>query len=289
MLFGYAWRNADRAALTEDPVTGPIVRRIFQSAAAGISIRRIASALTTEGVRTPTGKDRWRASTIWTILANSSYAGEARALRTRHERLKGGKVRNSTRPVEEQVALPTGTIPSLVDPATYAAVRARLDRNKAEATRNNSNPEAALLRSGFVRCGYCGTICSVHNGPAGARYRCAGPSRSAYGCPCYTMQADLLDTAVWDRLTAVLTRPDIVAQEVERLRTNDPAATNLEALDRRLADITRRQERIGRAVATLDDEDAAAPLLGELKALAAQQRELQGERADLELQRVAWR
>lgn len=92
------------------------------------------------------GAGRTTASTVWIILVTVGYAGEARGLCTRHDRLKGGRARNSTPPVEEQVALPRGTIPSLVNPAMQAVVRARLDRPRTEATRNHANPEAALWR-----------------------------------------------------------------------------------------------------------------------------------------------
>ena len=119
-------------------------------------------------------------------------------------------------------------------------------------------------------------------------YRCGGYSRDIPGCRSNAILIKHLDAAVWSKVETVLTTPEIIEREVERLRHADPAGEDLAALDRRLAEIAARQVRIGRAVAALDDEEAAAPLLLELKALATQKRQLDAERADAEAQRAGW-
>jgi site-specific DNA recombinase len=59
------------------------------------------------------------------------------------------------RPPEEQVLLPD-IAPPIVTAEEQAAVLARLAYNQAHAIRNNTRPEATLLRAGFIQCGHCG-------------------------------------------------------------------------------------------------------------------------------------
>ena len=86
-LYGYKWRDAAKSGLEIDPLTGPIVRRIFLEASRGASIRSIAARLTAEGVPTTKGGAKWAVSTIHTILTTAAYTGRAVALRYRSERL----------------------------------------------------------------------------------------------------------------------------------------------------------------------------------------------------------
>jgi site-specific DNA recombinase len=66
-----------------------------------------------------------------------------------------------------------GIAPAIVTPQEAATVAQRLATNKAHATRNNRNPEAALLRAGFVKCGHCGWAMSVQNARRGETNRSA--------------------------------------------------------------------------------------------------------------------
>ena len=143
-----------------DEATAPIVRRIFAAILAGRTLRGIATDLTAEGIPTPTGQAAWKQSSVHVIAANPSYTGQAEALRHATGKLPGGGRR--LLPAEEQgrIALPAGTIPPLIDATTFAGVAARLARNKATAVGRLCEPEAFLLRGGYVRCGYCGRAVS---------------------------------------------------------------------------------------------------------------------------------
>ena len=63
--------------------------------------------------------------------------------------MAGASARLGVRPQrfdpEKAIRLPDGTIPPLVDRATWDAVQAVLQRNKAQSIRSAKNPEAALL------------------------------------------------------------------------------------------------------------------------------------------------
>jgi site-specific DNA recombinase len=89
--FGYRWEDhATKARLIEDPMTAPIVRRIFRDLSSGVSARQLSLRLTSERVPTPTGKGQtWYWSTIRTIVGNPVYWGEAQAYRWTQRRVGG--------------------------------------------------------------------------------------------------------------------------------------------------------------------------------------------------------
>ncbi|HEX7133311.1 MAG TPA: recombinase family protein [Iamia sp.] len=73
--------------LEPDPVTAPVVKRIFEMFAAGKGLKAIASTLTAEGVPSPSAHDQernrhrdprgWAHSAVRTILRNEKYLGHA--------------------------------------------------------------------------------------------------------------------------------------------------------------------------------------------------------------------
>ena len=58
------------------------VRRIYKMYLDGQSFLSIAEALTKDGIKTPSGKDVWRAETVRSILTNEKYKGDARLQKT---------------------------------------------------------------------------------------------------------------------------------------------------------------------------------------------------------------
>ncbi|MDP9365235.1 MAG: recombinase family protein, partial [Chloroflexota bacterium] len=243
--FGYRWRDQAKSGYVLDPETAPVVRRIFEAVLRGETFRSIAMALTAAGTPTPTGRGRrWEVSSLHGILTNPVYAGRPAAYRTRQERRKG-KVRVLARPTAHWVPLPAGTAPAILTEAEFEAVQARLERNKAAAPRNNADPEATLLRCGIARCGYCGYPLSITKRAGRAHlYRCHPVGRDRHGCPSFGIMAPILDEAVWRRVEAVLTRPAVIAAEVARRAQSDAHATDLAALDRRLAGVASRRGRL---------------------------------------------
>lgn len=286
--YGYRWRDADKSGLVEDPLTAPVVRRIFADLAGGGSARRTALALSAEGVPTPTGRSGvWHVSTVRSMILNPLYAGHATAFRWSVTHRRGRRNQRERAP-EDRVPLP-GAAPALVSPELAATARDRLSRNKREATRNNRNPEAALLRGGYALCGYCGKAMRVDNRGSLAYYRCNTSSRDAYGCPCHVISTHILDGEVWSRIVAALADPRVIAREVERLRREDPAGPDIAGVDARLEEIGRRRANLARRVAGLEDDDLAGPLLEEMASLSRQHRALAEEREGLRARREAWR
>jgi site-specific DNA recombinase len=300
-LYGYRWVDPEydehgrprkgtlKVRLLPDPLTAPIVQRIYREALAGSSVRAIARALTTDGIPTPTGRGPcWTGEVIADILHHPTYCGQPVAYRTRKA---GRSERTVLRPDGEQVTLPPEVAPALVFVADWRAVQALLTRRQAQAPRRNRHPETHLLRGGYARCAYCGGTmhARIHHGGRQPVYNCAGNRyaiRRCEGAP--TIDAAFLDGKAWERVEALVTRPGTIARELARMRATDPTEADLQAVDRQLAEVSRRQGNIARLAATLDDDDAAAPLQTELVALGARRRQLEQEREGILSRRAGW-
>ena len=283
--YGYAWADPEKkkggkTRLILDHAEAPIVRRIFDLALAGTSLRRIGLALDADAILSPDGKSRWNQATIRRILLNPLYSGSSVAWREIHERQENGTYRERPATTDEQVIL-SGIAPAIVTPEEQAAIRPRLERNAAEAIRHNPNPEATLLRAGFARCGHCGWGMNVQNAGGGRpgdppRYYCNNPD-----CKRHTIVAPLLDGPVWDAVAAVLQEPERIERAVAHQRVEGGLDRELHVVETQLLAVVGRQQRTARAIAAIDDEDAAAPLLAELPRLAERKKALQRERDDL--------
>lgn len=280
-LYGYQWRDTDKSGLTPNPTTAPVVQRIFREAVTGRTLRAIALGLAADAIASPTGNGYWLHTSIRRILENPAYAGEPVALRRR-----GAK--QDTRRHPDPVALPAGVVPALIDRATFDQIDERLRLNQLRAVRNNHEPEAALLRGGFARCGYCGRSLTVVKMRYGHIYRCLNPRTQPLPCNNHSIMAHLLDAAVWEKVEGVLTRPELVAQELQALRQDDPSAQDLAVVDRALADISRRQRNLVDRLADEDDADLVAVVREKLAALTEQKRQLQTERDSVLARHAGW-
>lgn len=290
--WGYRY-DADRTKLLIDAATAPYVRSLFARAASGEATHALATWLTASGIPAPQGGARWYRSTVRIILRNVAYTGEARALTTRNVRERG-KVRKVRLEPGEGVALPEGTVPALIDRATWDAVQVRLERNKGEARRRNEHPEEYLLRAGFVVCGICGrSVTARWRSQAGVRYpiyvaekdrhaRCAPNGRD------FRMHARKLDALVWQAVLEHLFDPARLIDDRELGRPGDPAAETLASVERLIAEVERAIRNITAGIGALDEEEARTPLLVELRTLATRRTALAAEREALLARRADW-
>lgn len=287
--YGYVWADpVAKDRLAEHPVEGAVVRRIFSEVVAGKSLRAIAAGLADDGHPSPTGNAHWARTTLHVMLRLPTYSGEMRAYRQRGYRRYDPEPRGRYRPEAEHIALPAGVAPALIAPDLQAAAIERLERNKTLSPRRNRDPEATLLRGGLVRCGVCGNaLIAVRRRANYWDYHCTNRDKGfEHRRPC--ISAGMLDDAVWQRIEDVLTKPEVIKAQVERLHDTDPHALELNGLDRQLESLKAKRTRIARAIAALDDEDANAPLLVELKTLASQVKAIGEEHARLAALAQSW-
>ncbi|MBV9688525.1 MAG: recombinase family protein [Ktedonobacteraceae bacterium] len=291
-LYGYRYLDPEKTAYIVDPQEGKVVKRIFQMVAEGHTIRSIARTLTQEGIPSPSGANYWVHTTILRILENKLYTGEGAVYRYKCIKVQGRRTyRVEMRPEEEQIKLPHGVVPSLVDGEAFLAVQERLQLNKQLATRNNQHPEASLLRGGYAKCGYCGCNLSVerqHHRPKGVTiYRCRNTKGAIRRCVNYSISAEKLDSLVWQRITEVVQDPSLIIKEIEKQKHLDPTKEELCAVERTLAKVKREQKNLLDNLATLDAIYADA-IRTQLNKLADEQRKLERERDMLYDNRRDW-
>jgi site-specific DNA recombinase len=280
--YGYMWADAEKTRLDPDPEAAPVVRSMFAQALAGESLRAIVANLDARGIRTPYGRTSWTAASVRRVLTREMYStGAATAFAIRYERQPDGKYRQRVNPDEARVRI-ADVAPPLVSREEQAAVLARLATNRQFATRNNPHPETTLLRAGFVRCGYCGWAMRVNSQNSvglGPKYCCNSYRRGR--CPNPTITASLVDEPVWANVAALLRDPQIIAREVAKHREDGGLDRDLASIEKLLTQIAAKQARTAQAITAVDDDDAAVPLIEELKNLAARKTDAERERGEL--------
>jgi site-specific DNA recombinase len=305
--YRYVKRSEHADAYFEiDEAEAPIVRAIFRRYVdEGESIGAVTRWLTEQGVSTRTGAAGWNKATIWGMLRNPAYAGQAaygkthatgtQVRETRLARLRGQR---STRSSREQVARDEWkqiAVPALVSEEQFALAQERLHRNPSP--RNTKRP--SLLQGILVcrECGYAYYRCSTRskNGILREYYRCSGTdgTRRPEGRVCENRPVRLpeLDELVWTRVLQLLDDPTLIQAEIDRrlqtLRTEHPATSRRDVLQR---DLTRAQNAIQRLLdgyqeqlVTLDELRARTPELRKREAtIQAQLQALDAELHDAE-------
>ncbi len=185
-----------------------VVRRIFQAAAAGTSISRLAMELTAEAIPTPRGGRTWNYSSLRDIVKNTLYEGRP-AYGRKHTVNVDGTRRQRRNPDEGSILY--AEAPAIVSPALAHAARAQVARNRSLSTRNTKHPY--MLARKLLRCGYCGNTMTPHTLVNGARryecmYRLPTGERKHHGLP-----ATVIEGTLRTALRALLTNPAAVLEE----------------------------------------------------------------------------
>ena len=287
--YGYRYvKKTDHAdAFWEiDETQARIVREIFDRyTQTGESVGAIARALTERAVPTRTGAAAWSQSTIWTMLRNPAYAGQAaygktrmtekRARATRTTRQRGerhGGPACERVSAEQWILIP---VPALIDEDTFALAAQRLAHGQRLSPRNTRQPS---LLQGIVVCAGCGYAyhraqTTTRQGRVYHYYRCGGTdaSRRVHGQVCTNRPARLeeLDEIVWSEVLRLLDDRTLIEAEIQRrldtLRVEHPASHRREGLQRDLVRARRAVERLIEAyqeeLISLDELRARSPVL----------------------------
>ncbi|HEU4731050.1 MAG TPA: recombinase family protein, partial [Kofleriaceae bacterium] len=255
-----------------DEAEAQIVREVFaRYVEDGISIGELARWLTERGVPTRTGKTVWDRSSVWGMLRNTAYRGQAafgktktlerHGKPTRTTRARGE--RHGRRPAREDQSAEKWTliaVPAIVTEETFELAQARLAHNAHFAKRNTKRP---TLLQGILVCRECGYGCyRTTTRTTNKRiyyYRCIGSDNYRHiggrVCQSRPIRADELDGLVWDEVRRLLEDPALVRAEIDRrlqaARTEHPAARRRDALER---DVTRAEAAIARLIEAYQEQ-----------------------------------
>lgn len=291
-LYGYRW-NANGKARTHYLIYKPearIVRYIFWLCKRDLTLRRIALILNERGINTSKGKNSiWDPSKVRQILRNSAYIGKAIFNKTRAVKEPGEKRHMVTRPKEEWIVLPDGVIPPIVDLQTFELVQQKLIHNQQCAARKNKKPQDALLRCGLVHCGYCGYTMRVQNIPGHPNYICDRKAGLKGDCEAPAISVKILDTAMWERVIAIIRNPALVTEHIKKQRRADPTEENRKTIKARLAEIPLEIENSRQSAREAKNSKARAMFTKDVDKLLDEQEGLEKMLKDERLQQEAWK
>jgi len=187
-------------------------------------------------ILSPRGQTSWDRSTVWGLLKNPTYIGQAQfgkkrvgPMRPQLRARRGcsGQPRQAhsryLTAAEERIAI---AVPAVVDEALFAAVAEQLAENRRRYRQQKDG--ATYLLQGLLVCGqcryaYCGKQFSRKRRAGRPRdftyYRCIGTDAYRWGkpvCSNKSCRTDLLDEAVWEDVCDLLAEPQRVRAEYER-------------------------------------------------------------------------
>ncbi len=212
---------------------------------------------------------RWGKTQITRLVQNPSYKGETYAWRTQRPATASDRQlpnfdaeqRKLIRPRREWIRLPDHVTPPIVSPDLWEQAQEVLREVHSEATRNEKHPH--LLR-GLVYCGVCGKrmYSDIENSNHPNRadvYRCSSRQRAGGKCGGSRIPSAEVEAWAWERVCAVLRKPDLIAAELKRLQTEGPnplLSTDLETARRELAKRQKKQATLLERFSAADDDGA---------------------------------
>lgn len=171
--FGYKKDVNDKHKLIIDDETAEIVKRIFNMAVQGLSIKMIAKTLNAENVPTPLefknarkikfktpsfkGNHIWNLATVREILSNQMYVGDM--VQGKSEAISFKNKKKIKKPSDEWIIV-QNTHEAIIDRELFNEVQNLLKKNKCF----NSNPKTENILSGLCECGYCHHKLRIKNG-----------------------------------------------------------------------------------------------------------------------------
>ena len=231
------------------PVEADLLRRIYRLYVDGWGYKRIANALTNEGVPTPRMSERerkvaegedyrrsvknaWSIVTVQGILDNDFYIGTLRQGKYQRAKINGRDVK---RDEVEQIVIENHHQP-IIDYRTFATVRALREKRAKYNYRGvkiNDN-----VYSGFLECGDCGApMFALGRRDLKPAYTCGTyHRRGTAGCTTHHIRVDKLDELVklyvkkvQDNSADMLAKlNEELAREPEDVAETERSAANIE-------------------------------------------------------------
>ena len=238
--YGYRYinkqTNAGQAAFEINIEEAEIIKKIFfWSGKDRCSMMEISRKLQNMNIRSPKGDIYWHRSTIWYILKNPIYIGQAVYGRTKTIakitpiRPPKGSKEHSNRNYsikrtakENWIYMP---VPAIIDEDIFNIVQQQLEENKKMA--RASKRGAAYLLQGLIVCQCCqyayhgitrksDKLKTVNH----SYYRCGGRNANYLGgnkiCSNRQIRADILDIMVWEEVKHLLKNPHRILDEYQR-------------------------------------------------------------------------
>ena len=185
-VYGYLKSPEDKRTWIPDPEAAPVVQRMLNWYAEGLTSTEIAKRLNEDGIPTPAQHKRalgskrqlwnsertdnfWRATTIGKILRDERYTGKLVALKTTLSEL--GNIHSAKAIEKDDWVIVPGAFEAIISQEIFDRVQAKLET--VRPTRK-LGPMKRRLFSRKLRCGHCGAALIRHEIAQGVYYTCDG-------------------------------------------------------------------------------------------------------------------
>jgi hypothetical protein len=238
--FGYRMENG---IVLANEAEAAVVKRIFDMALHGGTIRSISLQLTAEGVPSPMtmrgdvrqGKG-WRLGTVARILHNPIYTGVATWGKTQ----RVDKKAVVPRPISERLQV---KVPILIDVGQFATAQEAIKRN-TKFSLNNQKRTYLLKGLFFCTCGHRMSGTAWHGR---RRYICIGREVD-HSCKQSGLDADTLEFMTLLEVAGALLHPEAVMRLATEQRgqfgKRDEAGVRLDSLNAQLAKVPEARSRL---------------------------------------------
>jgi site-specific DNA recombinase len=233
-VYGYEWIKEYKKRIPIER-EAKIVKRMFEMVANGDCCFKIARTLNAESIPSKSGK-KWGARTINRIVRNPAYIGITYFGKT------AGKERKVV-PQEKWAILPDVT-PAIIDKELFERVQNALAKSK-ELHPGRSTHDYTLV--GLARCTKCGSPL-VGNCQKGKYryYRCNGTvptSTRDIICRASYINADWLESIVWEQVKGVLCNPELLLEEIGQLTESKSAKLSDGLIDQEIKELNRKLKK----------------------------------------------
>ena len=231
-----------------DPLTAPIVRRIFKEYASGKSQPEIVASLNADGLRTVRG-NRFMRNSLRAVLTNEKYIGMYRY---------------------KDIADPKG-IPPIIDKPLFDKVQQMIGKRKYQKKTPEGTPRYMLVTK--LLCGECGKMMTGEsarskNGSLFFYYSCAGTKSKPKECHKRRVPRDWIESEVIRIITQEILNDEficLIADGFMEQQKKDRSGQKLDGLNQQLKVVQKKMDNINRAIAEGIWSESTGNMLRELE------------------------
>jgi site-specific DNA recombinase len=250
-----------------------IVKKIFNWIAQDrLTLGAVIRLLSEEKIPTRKGKMLWDRSTIWYLLKNPAYKGEAAFgrrktgvrlphIRPRRDSNEHPKNNSSRYAMDEEnwISIP---VPAIIDTNLFNSVQEQMEENKKRA--RAYQPGDIYLLQGLLVCQYCSrAYCGGRSIKRYTKketihlyYRCTGTDSARFGgtkiCNNRQVGANAIERVVWEEVKKLLKNPQRIFEEYQR-RLMELEKSPVNDL---YTSLEKRREKLERGISLLIDSYA---------------------------------
>jgi site-specific DNA recombinase len=269
--------SIQRVKLEPDPVTAPIVERIFAECLSGAGLLQITRGLNHDGLKTRMNY-AWSKTTVHKILKNEAYTG---VLLWGQESTHGNNG-NRQPPIRVE-----GAWTAIIDRETFEKVQARLGARAPKITHPRVVHSEYIL-SGLIRCKTCSAAMIGHAVKSGKffYYMCGNSRKRGRGlCTTPLLPKDRIERFVVDRLKRFILTEENLEDLVKMINADlarkcEGENERLEIINTQLVETESRLSKLYDALET--GEFKGGELAPRIKALFEKKEELQQAKNEAE-------